>query len=230
MKYLACFFIVLIGSTLVAERAPVVKPRAKAQDYPAVQQQTDFALAAAQLSAKQVRKTFVSNVGKDYVVVEIAVYPKTETSIAPQNFTLRAADTNDTIHPADPKLMASQINEKDQKGNDIAIYPVTEVTYSTGSAPDDPYYYRNGRNSGLSTSAGVMVDVNSKKKNPKTSAADSKAMTAELSEKSLPAVAATKPVAGYLYFPISADKHLAYQLEYQTPAGTVVLPLPSPAE
>jgi hypothetical protein len=230
MKRIAIFLLLLTASMLVAERPPAVKPRVQAQDYPAVQQQSTFTLGAAQLSAKQVRKTFVSNIGKNYVVVEVAVYPKADTSIAPQSFTLREADSQETISPADPQLMASRINEKNQKGTNYDIYPVETVTYTTGSAPDDPYYNNGGKTSGVNHSTGVMVDMNSKKKNPKTSAADQKAMTAELSEKSLPAVETAKPVAGFLYFPVSSAKHSAYQLEYQSPQGTVILPLPAPAE
>ena len=230
MKRTAIFCLLLIASSAIAERPPVVKPRAKAQDYPAVQQQSNFTLAAAQLSVKEVRKAFVSNIGKDYIVVEVAVYPKTDTSIAPQSFVLREADSKETIAPADPQRMASAINEKDQKGTDIAIYPVQTVTYATGSAPDDPYYNDGRKTSGVNTSTGVMVDMNSKKKNPKTSAADYQAMTAELSEKSLPGVLTAKPVAGYLYFPVPASKHEPYQLEYQTPTGTLIIPLPAPTQ
>ena len=230
MKRIALFLLVLTSSMLFAERPPVVNPRAKAQDYPAVQQQPSFTLGVAQLSAKQVRKTFVSNIGKDYIVVEVAVYPNADISIAPQSFTLRQADSKETVHPADPQLMATQINEKNQKGTNFDIYPVQTVTYTTGSAPDDPYYNNGHKTNGVNTSTGVMVDMKGKKKNPKTSEADQKAMTAELSEKSLPAVDTAKPVAGYLYFPVSTAKQAPYQLEYQTPQGTVIVPLPEPTE
>lgn len=231
MKHIAIFIFVfvLLAASLFAERAPVVKPRAKAHDYPAVKEQENFTLGAAQLSAKQVRKAFVSNIGKNYVVVEVGVYPKSDTKISPQNFVLRAADETDSVHPADPQVMASQIDEKDQKGTDLDVYPVVGISYSTGPDPSDPYY-GNTRRGGLTTTSGVMVDVKNKKKSPKTSDADRKTMTVELSEKSLPEIAGAKPVGGYLYFPVSAGKSTHYQLEYQTPEGTVVIPLPTPAE
>jgi hypothetical protein len=230
MKRLCAFlFVVLFAATLLAERAPVVKPRATAHEYPAVKEQSTFTLGAAQLSSKQVRKAFVSNIGKDYVVVEVAIYPKGDAKVVPQDFGLRKADEKAAIHPADPQLMASQINEKDQKGTDVAIYPVTGITYTTGSVSDDPYY-NNGRGRGLTTTSGVMVEMSGKEKDPKTSDADHKAMVAELSEKSLPAVTTAKPVAGYLYFPAKLEKGTRYQLEYQTPDGPVSISLPIPAE
>jgi hypothetical protein len=231
MKRLVLFVFVLLAAPLVAERPPVVKPRAKAHDYPAVKEQQNFTLGVAQLSVKQVRKVFVSNIGKEYVVIEVGVYPKSETKLSPRNFVLRATDENDAIRPADPQAMASRINEKDQKGHDIDVYPVVGISYSSGPNPADPYYGTSRqRNNGVTTTSGVMVDVKGRNKDPKTGDADYKAMIAELLEKSLSDTTATKPVAGYLYFAISAGKNTHYQLEYQTSDGTVVIPLPTPAE
>ena len=229
MNRIVLFTFVFCALALFAQRPPLVKPRAKASDYPAVKQQPNFTLGAAPLSAKQVRKAFVSNIGKKYFVVEVAVYPKSDTKVLPQNFALRPNNEKDSIHPADPQMMASQINEKDQKGHDYDIHPVFGVEYSTG--PNDPYYGTSRqRNGGVTTTSGVMVDMKNKKKDPKTSDADRKAMIAELTEKGLPDVIVSKPTAGYLYFPVSGDKRIHYQLEYQTPNGTVVIPLPVPAE
>src|SRR3954469_22282339 len=231
MKRLCLFiFAIVFAATLAAEKAPVVKPRATAHEYPAVKEESTFTLGAAQLSLKQVRKAFVSNIGKDYVVVEVAIYPKGDTKIVPQDFALRLADEKTTIHPADPQVMASQINEKDQKGTDVAVYTVTGITYTSGSVYDDPYY-NNGRGGrGLSTTSGVMVEMSGKEKDPKTSDADHKAMVAELNEKSLPAVTTAKPVAGYLYFSAKLAKGARYQLEYQTTDGPISIALPIPAE
>jgi hypothetical protein len=231
MKRTAIFFLVLLASSLFAERAPVVKPRAKAHDYPAVNEQQSFTLGAEQLSAHQVRKAFVSNIGRNYVVVEVGMYPKSDTKILPRNFVLRATDEKNPIHPADPQLMASSINDKDQKGHDVDVYPVAGIGYSSGPNPDDPYCGTGRRrNGGVTATSGVMVEMKNRQKDPKTSDADRKAMTAELSEKSLPETAGTKAVVGYLYFPTSVVRGTHYQLEYQTPDGTVVVPLPTPAE
>ncbi len=228
MKRLALFL--LLAASLFAERPPVVKPRSKAQDYPAVHEQQSLTLGAAQLSAKLVRKAFVSNIGKNYIVVEVAVYPKSETKISPQDFVLRSVDEKGAIYPADPVRMANEINEKDQKGTDVAVHPVAGLEVSTGSAPDDPYYGNRRSGTHVTTTSGVMVDMNSKKKDPKTSDGNRKAMVAELTEKSLPESTVSKPVAGYLFFPVTPGKTIHFQLEYQSPGGAVVIPLPSPSD
>jgi hypothetical protein len=225
MKTTILALCLLIAAAGFAQKTPVVKPRAKAQDYAAVKDQPNFTIGAAQLSQKQVRKTFVSNVRKDYVVVEVGFYPKTDSKISPQAFVLREQNAKQAITPADPQLLAARINDKNQKGQDVSIHPVVGVEYSTGPSPYDSY-----DRGGWHTEKGVMVGVNGKKKDPKTSAGDRKAMTAELSEKGLPEITTAAPVAGYLYFPATANRNAHYQLEYQTPNGPVVIPLPTPAD
>jgi hypothetical protein len=226
MKRIAALVSILTAAFAFAQKTPVVKPRARVQDYAAVKEQQNFMLGAAQLSRKQVRKAFVSNIGKEYVVVEVGVYPRGDTKVSPQDFVLREQNAKDTSAPADPRLLASHINEKDQQGTDVSLHPVAGVSYSTGPSPNDPYYGRGG----WRTESGVIVGVNGRKKDPGTSDADRKAMMAELSEKSLPETTTAKPVAGYLYFRVPADHKADYQLEYQAPAGPVVIPLPRPVE
>lgn len=223
-------FICLTVLASVAQHAPVVKPRAQAKDYPAVAEHTNVTIGAAQLSAKQVRKTFVSNMRKDYLVVEIGLYPKNGLKISPADFVLHAADSDTLVAPADPNSMALNINEKDQQGTDVAIYPYEAITYTTGNDANDPYY-RNGRPRGVSTTTGVAVEMKPNQRDPKTSAADTKAMIAELTEKSLPQGEITTPSAGFIYFPVNTSRPASYTLEYRPSDGTKVsLPLPAPAE
>jgi hypothetical protein len=227
MKRIAFFACILSAAVVFAQKTPVVKPRARVHEYPAVKELQNVTLGAAQLSTKQVRKSFVSNIGKEYVVVEVGLYPKDDTKISLKDFGLREQNARVTIAAADPQLLASHINEKDQQGTDVSVHPVAGVSYSTGPAPNEPYY---GRGGGWRTETGVIVGVNGRKKDPKTSDADLKVMAAELSEKGLPEIATAKPVAGYLYFHVPADHKAHYQLEYQSPAGPVAIPLPAPAE
>ena len=212
----------LLTVPLLAQQHVGLKPRAKASDYPVVQEQNEFTIGVAQVPPKQVRRSFVSNIGKDYIVVELGVFPKTETKLSPQDFVLRVQGEKDMIRPADPQLIAAKINQKDQSGHDVVLYPSMGVGYQTGY---DPY---SGRGKGWSTSSGVTGDVQDRKKSPRTAAADEKAMTAELTDKSLPEIKTSKPVAGYLYFPAPTDKHVVYELEYQGPNGVVRIPLLMP--
>lgn len=163
-------------------------------------------------------------------MVEVGVFPKSEATLSSKDFVLRAKGEKDDVHSADPALMATQINKKDQSGQDVAITPVMGVEYSTGSDPNDPYYGNGRSNRGLRTTSGVIVSVNDKKKTSKASSGDEKAMTAELSEKSLPEATTAKPVAGYLYFPVSGRAEGLYELEYQSASSTVVIELRAPAD
>jgi len=226
-RVLALLLAILVSSA-VAQHAPVVKPRAQAKDYQAVSENANATIGAAQLSRKQVRKTFVSNMRKDYVVIEVGVYPKNGLKLSPSDFALRPANSDKPIAPADPKIMASQISEKDQKGTDVAVYPYETITYSTGGDPYDPYY-GNSRH-GVSTATGVNVVTKPNRRDPKTRAADADAMIAELTEKSLPEGEVSKPVGGYLYFPVNPAEAV-FALEYTSTDGTkVLIPLSRPAE
>jgi hypothetical protein len=221
-------FVLLLSlvATGICEQKPVVKPRAKAQEYPAVQDQPTATLGVAQLSPSKARKALVSNLRKNYVVIEVGVYPKRELQISPRDFTLRPKGQSIRIAPADPEKMAYDINNKDQQGHDFDVYPTVGVEYSTGSNPNDPYY--EGRDRGLTVSKGVMVGVNNRTKTPKASAGDVKAMTAELKEKGLPEGAVSHPVAGYVYFPVNSSQAGPYELVYEAASGPVVIDLPTP--
>lgn len=225
----AFLMLVLVAGSAVAQHAPVVKPRASAKDYQAVGESANATIGAAQLSRKQVRKTFVSNLRKDYIVVEIGVFPKTTLKLSSSDFTLRVANSDTPIASADPRAMAARINEKDQKGTDVAVYPYETVTYSTGGDPYDPYYGPNHH--GVTTSTGVNVATKPNRRDPKTRAGDTSAMVAELTEKSLPESEIVKPVGGYIYFSVTGEEASSYALEYKFQDGTtVVLPLSKPVE
>lgn len=211
--------------TAICEQKPVIEPRAKAQDYPAVQDRPTVTIGAALLSKSQARKALVSNLRNDYLLVEVGIYPKGEVRVSPRDFSLRAKGQTQKIAPADPEKMAYEINNKDQQGHDVAIRPVTSIEYSTGGGREDPYYDR-----GLTVSNGVMVDVDNRKKSPAASSGDRKAMTAELKEKGLPEAAVKSPVAGYVYFPVSVSPGTSYELIYQGPSGPVVIALPAPGK
>ncbi|MGZ5116961.1 MAG: hypothetical protein ACXWIH_12725, partial [Burkholderiales bacterium] len=163
---------------------------------------------------------FVSNLGKDYVVIEIGIFPKSETKLSPQDFTLRVKGEKDELPPADPTVMAAKINQKDQSGRDIDVYPTMGIEYRSA---DDPL---TGERKGTRTSTGVVAEVHDRQKTPKTSQADEIAMQAELSEQALPEVTVAQPVAGYLYFSAPHGNSATYELTYHGKNGTVVVPLP----
>ncbi len=221
--------VMLLALASFAEPHKGIKPRAKAESYPAVSQQPIMTLGAARLSDSQIRKNFVSTLGKKYVVLEIGAFPKSEVQLSPQDFLLVVRGQKDEIREVDPETIAGQLAKKEaDHDNDVTVSPVVGVTYNTGANPYDPYGYGGH---GWGTSAGVAIQKGGAgQRDPKTVEADRKTMATELKEKQLPDASTDKAVAGYLYFPIPDDANAALDLVYRGPAGTFTLPLHPAAE
>jgi hypothetical protein len=172
-----------------------------------------------------VQHAFATELDRRYVVVEIGAFPKGAVLIAPQDFVLRVAGTNQLIRHASPQTIAEVLHKNPPSSRDVTVYPTVGVGYST--AGRDPW--GNGGGGGWTTSAGVGVGIGSTQKGGTD--ADKPVMETELREKSLPAGETDKPVAGYLYFPVSTTKKVTYELQYSADGQAVVrIPLKAPAE
>lgn len=213
--------ITLLALPVVAQPAKGIKPRSNPESYPAVKQQAALTLGAEQLSSTEVRRTFVSSIDKNYVVLEVGAFPKSEVQLSPQDFMLVVRGEKSAIRPADPDTVARKLGKKEQTSHDVSVAPVAGVTYNSGRDPYDPAYPDHG----WTTTTGTMVNVGRQQRDPGTLEADRKTMATELKEKQLPAGSTAQPVAGYLYFPASDKKNAQYDLEYRGPAGNVVIPL-----
>ncbi|HWR15771.1 MAG TPA: hypothetical protein VN577_13165 [Terriglobales bacterium] len=224
----ALLSLLLCSPTLFYGQKSGIKPRPDPRHYPVAHQVATATLAAAQLPAKQVRRSFASDLWKDYVVVEIGVFPKSQLRLSRGDFLLRIKGEADVIRPLEPETIAATITEKKQKNLDVN--PVVGVRWESGPNPNDPGYY-NGQNQGsrVNTTAGATVGVSEKEKSRQALEAERKAIIAELLSKSLPEGTVTEPVAGYLYFPAPTDKPPAYELEFDG-SGSVILSLPSPRQ
>ena len=214
------------SAALFAQQTKGIKPRATADQYPAVSQQQQVTLGAARLSSEEVRRTFVSSLDKGYVVLEIGAFPKGEVQLSPQDFMLVPRGQKNVIRPADPEAIAGKLGKKESTAKDVTVSQATNVTYSAGRRDPvppggyDPAYPDRG----WTTSSGTLVNVGPTR-SPQTVSEDSKAMAAELRDKQFPAGSTDKPVAGYLYFPAPAKKDVPYDLEYRSGNTSVVIPL-----
>lgn len=219
--------VMLVAVASFAQSHKGIKPRASAEKYPAVSTQKDLTVGAARLSEAQVRKSFVSSLGKKFVVLEVGAFPKSEIQLSPQDFLLVVRGQKDEIREADPETIAGQLAKKEvDRNNDITVSPVAGVTYSSGGNPYGGYGPYGNRGSGWGTSAGVAIQKGgSGQRDPKTIDADRKTMATELKEKQLPEGSTAKPVAGYLYFPVPDDPKAALDLVYRGPAGEFTVPL-----
>jgi hypothetical protein len=210
---------------LFAQDTKGIKPRAAVGEYAAVSDQPTFALGAERLSPDEVRRTFVSDLSKNYVVLEVGAFPKSDLQLSPQDFMLVVRGQKNVSRPADPEIIAAKLGKKETSGKDVSVSPVAGVTYSTGNSADPAY-----PNKGWTTTTGSMVNIGPPNRAPQTVDADRRTMAAELKDKELPGGSSAKPVAGYLYFPASSKKDVQYDLEYRSGNVSVVIPLAPAAQ
>ena len=199
-------------------------PRSNASRYPAHVQVEGKSLGARLLTPEQARKTFVSDVNRCCVVVEVAVYPSKDKApdISLNDFVLHVKNAEATSKPSSAKVVAASLQKKAQDQRDVTVSPTVGVGYGSGTTYDPVYGPRSG---GVYTSAGVGIGIGSRGDQPGSSDKDRAAMETELSEKGLPEGSLSAPVAGYLYFPLRRDKKAVYQLEYMLNGQKVLLTL-----
>jgi len=201
------------------------EPRADASRYPASAQQGPASVGARLLTAEQIRRVFATELNRNYLVVEVALFPGSGAPIevSRMNFALRAAGGDAASKPSNPRAVAAMTQQRSNEGRDLTVYPQVGIGYESGRTYD-PVTGQERRGGGVYTSAGVGVGVG-----PRESAStdkDREVMELELTEKGLPEGAASRPVAGYLYFPYpEKKKNDAYQLECTLGAVKVVLAL-----
>lgn len=192
-----------------------VRPLAGPHDYPSSAQAAGVHLGAKLLSAKEVRKVFVSDLNRGgYLVVETAVYPKDAKPVAihPGDFVLVEKSSGKTVRPAGAKAIAALLQKENAKDRDITLYPQAGVGYESGPGYYDPVTGTR-RGGGMHTSVGLGVGIGNS--NTADTAADRKTMETELREKGLPDETTSQPIAGYLYFPLKLKKNAKAPLELE---------------
>jgi hypothetical protein len=197
-------------------------PRASAAAYPVSKVQPVYSIGARQLSKTEVQNSFATPLAGRYIVVEIGFYPADSKTIdlKQSDFSLRTSDGKDVVSPASPGTIASIYQKRPESSRDVTLYPTATVGYV--SYPD---YEGNGRRvSGPVYEVGMGVGVD-KNTSPATTGSDRQTMETELRDKELQEADVSKPVAGYLYFPIATKQKVEYQLEYQGTDAVTSLPL-----
>jgi hypothetical protein len=212
-------FTVLSGCMAMAQNTPT--PRASAAAYPAHQAKPIYSIGAKQLSKTEVQNSFATPMAGKYVVVEIGFFPAGSETVAlkQSDFVLKSSDGKDVMSPASPQTVAAVTQKRPPDGTDVAVSPSASIGYV--SYPD-PYTGR--RVSGPVVGAGVGVGVD-KTPSGATTDTDRQTMETELMDKELKDADVSKPVAGYLYFPIPSKQKGDYQLEYSGTTGPTTLQL-----
>jgi hypothetical protein len=211
-KIICSFAILLFAPAVVAGPKGTV-PRPSAAQYPLHAEGDGVHLGAKLLSREEARKTFVSDVNRCCIVVEIALYPNQGTSlnISLNDFALRQKNAESAIKPSSPGIVASSVQQKAEHDRDVTVSTSTGVGYEH-------------RTSGVYTQAGVGVAIGDSN-GPGVSNKDRDVMETELTEKGLSEGVTTKAVAGYVYFPVQPKKKGDYQLEYVVEEKKLVVPV-----
>lgn len=203
-----------------------VPPRASSRDYPVSRPAKNAAIGAALLPADQVKKILPAEIGKKYVVVEVAVYPQAGSTVDVVSLDFALKFGPDQIRYAStPRDVASgwQENQPPLPNRGVHVTAETGVAYDTGNDPG------TGRVHERSTYESISVTNNPPPGDPQPPPYDPYVVEARARQKALPEGQTRDAVAGYLYFPAPAKRHkgASLELKYLKDGGTVILPLPT---
>ena len=204
-------------------------PRPSAADYAVHRSMPDGEIAAERLKPDRVAKTFSSEIDRDYMVIEVAVYPQNGAIIDVQwfDFVLRFAGQQET-RPDTPEEASVPLRERP------GIKGPVEVTSETGvivTTQKDPVTGRRSTSAG--TYEGIGVAVGNPQPNPLPPASrgpDPRVLQDKLQAKALPQGKTGKAIAGYLYFPKPPKKPQNNLLELAYSKNNPPLNLPLPAK
>jgi hypothetical protein len=228
MNWKLCAAMILMAVTfLLAEEPKGTEPRLAAIRYPAHAEINGVAIGASLLTRDQVRRSFVSDLNRCCLVVEVAFYPVKDRplNVSLNDFVLRIKDSDVIAQPSPAKVIAVSLQRKARSDRDVTVSPSYGVTYQSGHGYDP--VTGTAQSGGVTRTTGVLVGVGRPGANPGSTDKDRSAMEAELGEKGLPLGSATTPLAGYIYFPVSSKKKNANrQLEYTLGQDKVALSLP----
>jgi hypothetical protein len=209
----------LLAAASVAASGPRgTVPKAAANRYPSHAEQDSFSVGAALLTSDEVRKTFVSEVNRCCVVVEVALYPAKDKpqSVSLDDFSVRVLGSETAVKPSSAKVVAARIQKSAESQRDITVSPSAGVGYESSTYGGHATY----------KAVGVAVGISEPGSHSGSSERDRDTMQTELGEKGLPEGTASVPVAGYLYFPLTKKKNTPLQLECTMNGSKVVLTLP----
>ena len=212
--------------SLAARAGDGLTPRPSARDYAAQGQFDDVKIAAAILAPKDVSKIFSSEIARDYIVVEVAVYPGVAPfEVQSSDFALRVGQrVGRADHPIDVVPWAEK---RDTAGRlPVNVSAETGVGYGRSNDPG------NGTRQGVGTYTGV--DVASRGDNippPPPPGPDPRILDEKIRRLALPEEITKTAVAGYLYFPQHGEKRKKsddVELKWSKADAAVNLVFPKP--
>jgi hypothetical protein len=169
------------------------------------------------------KKIFPSEVYKNYLIVETAVFPLGGKTVDVDSFDfVLKVSTGEMSYPRTPGEIVSKWEEKNapQPPGKVDVTTETGVVYASGNDPV------NGRYHGWGTYTGVGVGPGQPTP-PRPLSTDPQVFEANVRARALPQGPAAQPVAGYLYFALPSKKAKSGPLElrYQKDGALVSLPI-----
>jgi hypothetical protein len=219
------FATVLLASLAAADDTSVV-PRPKPTDYPAHDSVKTAVLGASIVPPDQVKKMFSNDTAKQYVVVEVAVYPEAGRSFDVDLLDFELNTGDQMVRASEPRDIGTAWPSA--KNPSIGSRG-PNVTTESGVIVDRETDPVTGRpRTSVGTYQGVAVSNYPRPDPPppqptKSSHGDTDDKMRRLA---LPEGAAKAPVAGYLYFRHQKHKQDAYALNYTNDDGSVDLKFP----
>lgn len=212
----------IFGSALLVLAGDGIPARAKASDYPVHQPAAHATLAAVRVPPRQIEKMFSPEIARQYVVLEVALYPESEFDIDWFDFNLKIGNT--IAHVEKPLDVTTPWPEKTPQPS----LPVTVLT-ETGVAishTSDPVY---GRHTDVGTyeSVGVTNDPRAAAPPPPPPGPDPVVLARRVRERVLPEGPARSAVAGYLFFPqYKRQKNAPLELRWSKDNDSATLRIP----
>jgi hypothetical protein len=194
------------------------------------------AVGAAIVPADQVRKMFSSDISRDYIVVEVAMYPADGKSFEADRYDfglkIGGSKGDRVAHADSPSDVAlPPFERRPDLGGPESKVNVTQEAGVAVARTNDPYY---GNRTSVGTYEGTTVSNGPAPRSQQAPdgvdrRAETQMIAAKLRDKALPDGPTAKAVAGYLYFPVSKKgKNDALELQYTK--GDVELDLRLPAK
>ena len=225
-----CASIVVVGVASIATAGPRgTVPKASVGEYRAHAERNGIGIGAILLAPDLVHKTFVSDVNRCCIVVEVAFYPERDKplTISLDDLTLQAKGSDALVRPMSARAVAATLQEKAERGRQVTTSTSVCVGYESGTYID-PVTGNPKKVHGVTTETGVGVGVGESGTQPGATNASRDNAEIELAERGLVEGTASAPVAGYVYFPVPVKKkkNTTLQLQYALKDQTVVLTLP----
>jgi len=127
--------LLLAAAPVVASGPRGTVPKASANRYPSHAEKDGVSVGAALLTSDEVHKTFVSEVNRCCLVVEVAFYAAKDKpqAVSLDDFSVRVVGAETAVKPSSAKVVAASIQKSAESQRDITVSPSVGVGRESGT-------------------------------------------------------------------------------------------------